>query len=240
MPINNLFKSVWPGEKIDSLLGELQNLYYTNSQLKNVYMQKINDYPNVFIEIEAKYSGNIYVLHTLIPYNYPKRKLLFFEHTDFIEKIADRHVNNNGSLCLESPFNFDKFFTGRNFILTDYIELLVEFVNDDDYFIQNGHYSKKNYSHGLDGLLESIQDRLESNFTEEQLKIILFRIAFGPLNNMSSCICKSGIAICKCHPKILQSLKEIGSSNEFTFLASHFLRKEIEAVNMINLRRGRN
>lgn len=205
----------WSDERISSFQTELQNLCYLveNITEANIIIRKNAIYLQLLIK--GILTKKVYLIEALIPKGYSKDIIVFYEETKYIPRITNRHMNPDNSLCLESPLNFKKYFENSQYLISDYIYLVDHFIQADEYYQINGKYEYKNYSHGLVGILESLQENIPYVFTNNILKLILFRLLTGNLKQSNYCVCNSRKTISECHRDLYSSTRDIDIENPY-------------------------
>lgn len=145
-----------------------------------------------------------------IPTNYPHGFPVLKEISNKIPKIADRHINNDGSCCV--TITQKQCIEANNGItLERYIEKYVipYFANQIFYIENDNKWANGEYYHGPFGQMQYYVEL----FNTYQLRIILAGINLALSGNIidgnSLCFCgKNKFKLC--HKKVFKEIKQIG------------------------------
>jgi hypothetical protein len=142
--------------------------------------------------------------HPDFPYCFPR----VFEISNKIPKIADWHINEDHSFCIDVvPSELIKCKDGISLIA--FIENeLTPYLFNQTHRREEGHYVGGEYSHGLLGIYEFYADRLKTEGNVRKTLSLMTFIATQPRPNRSNqCFCGSGELFRHCHRKPYDELK---------------------------------
>lgn len=216
--VNSYLIYNWNKSKVDSFFNEVRELFEIPE------LQRIK-YPSLGQIISGNYylwlyisGGDLkkeYVIKMIIPPDYPNEIPRFSEISNNIDKTADKHVNTiDNCFCLESPFNFKKYFRNGIFEVYNVInELLIPFLLAQEFCDIHGKFLAE-YSHGPIGLFES----LEESFGISNPLFLMDIAEAGYKNELkpyNSCPCMSGKQIFNCHPHISNVAASINFDDDY-------------------------
>jgi hypothetical protein len=138
------------------------------------------------------------------------------------KKIGDLHLNEDTkTACLCSPLEIKQYLP-EGFILKDFFNnLLIPFFYAQSFFEINGRWPLwGEYSHGINGILESFGNLSNKEVTDEIIKICLLVLKRsenkekyiemlskkGEIKGHWNCICGSGKKFRKCHEGVFRGL----------------------------------
>lgn len=185
-------KSQYPGLKIDrpnnKIAGSIGLFDIDTGEMYDSYHVEIK-FPETF------------------PHCFPK----VWEVGNKIPKEPNRHVNEDGSLCL-GVIQEEILITRYGISLVNFLErVLKPHLSRETYFEKKRKYPHGEYSHGIDGVLEFFFDKFD---TSDPVRIvqILDRIISGDLpdRNERQCICGSENKFKKCHLNDVEEVSILG------------------------------
>jgi len=166
-----------------------------------------------------------YSVSISFPNTYPKRFPKVIETSEKIPRIADRHINNDNSLCLAVlP---EELKVAKNGITFKYFldKILVPHLSRETYYSIKKEYPNGVYGHGTEGIWQYFEDILNirpKSALIDELKKIVYSKWVGRNEN---CICGSGVKFKKCHLKKWNEVIVVGREN--LILIINELEKEI-------------
>jgi hypothetical protein len=141
------------------------------------------------------------------PQSFPK----LFEVGNAFPKIADWHVNNDGSCCIDILPN-ELIICKNGFSVTDFItQFAIPYLANQTYRKREGYYLYGEYSHGIIGKIEFYQSKLKAKSFLELLKMLTLIIKGYKPNRTSSCPFCHKVKFRKCHRDVFQELENIKS-----------------------------
>ena len=146
--------------------------------------------------------------HSDFPYRFPK----VYEIGNKIPKIADWHINEDHSFCIDVfPSEIIKCKDGCSLIA--FIEKeLTPYLFNQTHRREEGHYVGGEYSHGLLGVYEFYADRLKTkNNVRKTLSLMTFIATQQRPKRSNRCFCDSGELFRNCHRKAYDELKLLGN-----------------------------
>ncbi|HKK44211.1 MAG TPA: hypothetical protein VJ964_01730 [Balneolaceae bacterium] len=151
-------------------------------------------------QVEIKYKKGF-------PYRFPK----VFETSDKIPKIADWHIYNDESCCIDvEPSEIIKCRDGITII--DFIDHeLLPYLFNQTYRRVEGYYVNSGYSHGWVGVYEFYSEKLETDNDMRKTLALMHYIANNDrLNRSNKCFCGSDNLFRNCHMQAFDELKKLG------------------------------
>lgn len=122
------------------------------------------------------------------------------------EKEIDRsyeHVYPNGRLCLETEIAIHNRFRD-GLVLTEWMRDFVEpYYMTYEYYQVYGEYPFGERSHGIEGIIESYQEVLNTPSSEEAYRLLCFIVEHSYRGHLR-CPCESGKRIRNCHGKYME------------------------------------
>ncbi len=137
-----------------------------------------------------------------------------------ISSNASRHISQDGTACLCSPF-VEKEFLEPKFSFRTYLEeLIVPFLYGQLYYERESDWPWDHYSHGSLGILESYKSakgRLDvddclNQLRRDSLTWLRIRVALRQhrgISHSTPCICKLHHRMGRCHPRALRGLQQL-------------------------------
>ncbi|MFV8256650.1 hypothetical protein ACNQKP_02525 [Bdellovibrio bacteriovorus] len=159
-------------------------------------------------KIYDSYSISIHFLD-----GHPQSLPLVFEEGGKIPKIADRHVNIDGSACLFVFFERKKYWSNPR-SLTQFLGGAVNaYFYSQSYYSKNGTYPFGERNHDVLGVLEAIQEHSGVESLEHAVKVVRL-LEHKELKGHWSCPCGRGKALRECHGPYISELKKILSPDD--------------------------
>lgn len=113
-------------------------------------------------------------------------------------KPTYHHYYSSGKLCLETDVKVIADFVD-GFDLIRWMNTYVEsYYFSYEFYMRYGEFPFGERSHGLDGILESYQELLETKSAQETYDVMQF-IIFNSYRGHHPCPCKSGAKLRRCH-----------------------------------------
>lgn len=160
------------------------------------------------IDSEGKFWDS-YTIKLAIPNSYPKITPDVFEISDKIPKIADRHVNSDGSLCL-SPLVEQLLILGDDYDLSDYIKkLVIPFLAQQTLFDLGIKWENGEYSHGEPGLIEYYKAKFKANNIGVMLNCLRNLTSKQRNRPNSKCFCRSRLRYIECHRPLVHQFNNV-------------------------------
>jgi len=144
------------------------------------------------------------------PVKYPYGVPRIYETGRLIERIADRHVNGDGSCCV-SIDHVLLYRASRGLTIYDFMqEFAYPYFANQLYFKAKGRYAASEYAHGFAGVVQFYKETLHI-MDAATAKILLSSILNRtlPLRN-DLCFCGSNRKFKQCHMKAAEYLQTIG------------------------------
>ncbi len=138
-------------------------------------------------------------LHIKIVRHYKEQLPLVYETAERVPTDGNHHVNPDGSLCLGAPIRLHKIL-GKNFSLTDFVELCVVPFLYSISLAEAGHqrFQFGELAHGVKGLIDDYF-KLFGCSSREALKRYLHTLTLKKrLANKQRCPCNCGRKLVKC------------------------------------------
>jgi len=133
-----------------------------------------------------------------LPKTYPKGLPVIRELNGRIPRIADRHVNPNGDLCLFVPEEKWKYYPD-NMPIVDFIKGPVSsYLLGQSYYEQIGKYPNGERPHGAKGIIEVYSEILKTSDLEI-IKTFIVYLSKEKAKGHWLCYCKSGKKLRNCH-----------------------------------------
>lgn len=140
--------------------------------------------------------------------DFPKRFPKVYEISNKIPKIADWHIYEDQSCCIDVlPSEIIKCKDGLS--LVDFIEkeLTPYFFNQTHRRVE-GYYVGGEYSHGNRGIYEFYADRLKTgDNVRKTLSLMIYIASNSRPNRSNKCFCGSGGLFRHCHREAYDELK---------------------------------
>lgn len=142
------------------------------------------------------------------PYGIPR----MFETGGLIERIPDRHVNNDGSSCVAIEHVL-LYRAVSGLSMNAYLqEFAWPYFANQLYFKENGHYAAGEYAHGFAGVQQFYRESLNIADPVTAVKLIAGILSRRlPLRN-EQCFCGSLKKYKNCHLSTVNYLQSIGDS----------------------------
>lgn len=126
-----------------------------------------------------------------------------------LESIRELHFNpRDGSACLCLRNQEGRFFPLGSTVETFLYSLVIPFFYGLSYFERTGKWPWGHYSHGANGIVEFYCEKLGT----QDLKLIVGCVELlvgGEINEHDRCPCGSTEQFRKCHPAILEKLRQL-------------------------------
>ena len=143
------------------------------------------------------------------PGTYPYGVPCLFETGGLIERIADRHINGDGSCCVGIDHKL-LYLASRGLTMNAYMqEFGYPYFANQLYFKQTGHYAAGEYSHGFAGVLQFYRESLDITNAAHAAALLVGLLEGNlPLRN-ELCFCGSNKKYKCCHLKAVEYLEAI-------------------------------
>lgn len=188
---------------------EFYKLLYRFPKLE---IQLERDVPaKIYGAIPVMANGKCYGIFncTVVLTDYPDSLPTVFENSGLIPKVADRHVNRDGSFCL-CVIQEALIYEARKIDINLFFdELLLPYLAAQIYYEREKKWPGGEYSHGIKGVLEFFQERL--GFDDEkkiESTIFYFMNNFNIWKNVQ-CYCGRKKAFVNCCGVNCESLSSI-------------------------------
>ncbi len=143
--------------------------------------------------------------------NYPKSFPIVYETGGAIQRIADWHINSDGSCCLDNEFSQQiKCFKGIKLI--DFIRNeLLPWLANQSYRRVTGNYVNGEQGHGDIGRIEFFMLELKAPNLKVCVEWMIELAKRQKLPRQATCFCGSGNKWRHCHKPIFEKLQPISS-----------------------------
>ncbi|HEY4325130.1 MAG TPA: SEC-C domain-containing protein [Mucilaginibacter sp.] len=153
------------------------------------------------------------------PAKYPYGIPHIFETGGLIERIADRHVNGDGSCCVAIEHTL-LYRAARGLKLYDFMQdFAYPYFANQLYFKAKGRYAASEYAHGFAGVVQFYRETLHTE-DPAKAKLLLSAILSNALPARNApCACGSGKKYKHCHMEAALYLASVGRSRMLHDLA---------------------
>jgi hypothetical protein len=202
-----LFRDI---ERLDSSLG---SLYLKDSdEEKYIVTGTIRYTP-------PESASDIFEVLIHIPHNYPYTVPTLYEIGGRYDFSNQRHINFDGSCCLEVPAILRRE-AQLGLRIARYIHrFVVPFFANQIFYDENGRFLSER-SHGDVGIREHIQDLVRSTDPKVLTMILQYWRGSYKLGRNEKCFCQSGRRYKHCHLRPVQELSSYYSLEEVLSLHS--------------------
>lgn len=151
----------------------------------------------------------VYNCEVLLDVFFPKSFPKVFEKSNRIPKLPDRHVNNDGSLCLAvTPIAIIQTRKGIN-IVDFFNDFLIPYLAAQIWFDKTGAWAGGEYVHGEGGILQYFREQLGILENSKLKSVIKFYLDNNGDINRKKCNCYSGKQFTACCATRSNVLKEL-------------------------------
>ena len=141
--------------------------------------------------------------------HYPKMFPTMFETGDAFPKIADWHVNLDGSCCIDVPES-EMIICKDGLDVNEFIERhAIPYLANQKFRELEGYYLYGEYSHGIFGKIEFYQSKLKARTPLEMLQMFEFIIKGTKLGRTAFCPFCHKKKFRNCHKDAFEELSSI-------------------------------
>ncbi|WP_374163801.1 hypothetical protein [Arcticibacter sp. MXS-1] len=145
----------------------------------------------------------------LAPVNYPFGVPLINEIGLRIERIADRHISNNGYCCVAVNHVLLHHAANRLTIADFTEQYIYPYFANQLYFDQNGRFADQEYLHGFQGIQQFYKETLNSKNLQTSIKLLEYVLEKKSPPRNSHCFCEGGKKFKNCHLFALEYLGKV-------------------------------
>lgn len=183
-----------------TLFEQIKNSVNSNFPMMVAYIEddKVFIKGNLQLKDDKHKIIDQYTIEIEIPKNYPKGIPIVRELSNRIPKIANRHVNPDGVLCLFVPDEKWKHYPDGTPI-ADFIKKIVSpYLLSQSHFEQTGKFLFGERPHGANGILEFYCEILQTKDVD-MIKTFITYLSKPRTKGHWLCYCKSGNKLRNCH-----------------------------------------
>ncbi|MBD1434353.1 SEC-C domain-containing protein [Sphingobacterium sp. DN00404] len=163
------------------------------------------------ITLRDEYGASYDAYHIKIDCSddYPNNFPLVYETSGRLPKNIDWHVYEDGHFCICTPIE-ESIHCSKGITVATFIhDHILPYLHNQSFREKEGYFLHER-SHGVKGILESIQDILKINDLKTAYSLLVHIYKNGTPSRTSPCFCGSEKKYRYCHREAYQSLKNIG------------------------------
>lgn len=175
---------------------------------------------NLFDEHRAAYDT--YAIRIECSPDYPNSFPFVYEIQGRLPHNIDWHLYNDGHFCICTPIE-EYIQCAQGITLTSFIQnQVVPYLHNQSFREREGYFLNER-SHGLQGILESLYDLLQTRDTNKMYSLLMCIHKNDTPSRTSKCFCGSGKKYRYCHREAYQLIKSMGQYRLYSIIL--FLRR---------------
>lgn len=151
--------------------------------------------------------------------DYPKSFPFVYETQGRLPHNIDWHLYNDGHFCISTPIE-EYIHCAQGITLTSFIQnQVVPYLHNQSFREKEGYFLHER-SHGLQGILESLYDLLQTRDANKMYSLLIYIYKNETPSRTSKCFCGSCKKYRYCHREAYQSIKSMGQDRLYSIILS--------------------